>query len=112
MMARLQMSVRQPNTGLLIVGFGFNDDHVSKPLLSAIRSNVSLKVAIVDPFIRASTNMVHVDVANLIKQGDSRLSLLALTFEAVVPLMPNLVAESEEEQHRERLAGNRGTGHA
>lgn len=112
MMARLQMAVRQPNTGLLVVGFGFNDDHISKPLLSAIRSNVSLKVAVVDPFVRASRNPIHVEIVKLIQQGDTRLSLFALPFEGVVPMIPNLVGESEEEQHRDRLSGRRGAPHA
>ena len=109
MMARLQMALRQPNTGLLVVGFGFNDHHISQPLISAVRANVSLKVSVVDPFLKTSTNPIHTEMVSLIKKGDSRLSLFAMTFESVLPLIPNLVAQTEEEQHRGRLTGRGGT---
>jgi hypothetical protein len=110
MMSRLQMAIRQPNTGILIVGFGFNDHHIAQPLISAIRSNISLKAVIVDPFLKDSTNTFHREIVQLIEQGDTRLALLAMSFADAIPLIPDLVAESEEEQHRGRLSGSRG-GH-
>ena len=42
-------AIREPNTCLLVVGFGFNDDHLSEPLLSAVRSNPHLRLIVVDP---------------------------------------------------------------
>jgi hypothetical protein len=42
-------AIREPNTCLLVAGFGFNDDHLSEPLLSAVRSNPHLRLIIVDP---------------------------------------------------------------
>ena len=48
-------AVRQPNTCVLVVGFGFNDDHLSQPLLSAVQSNPHLRLIIVDPGARASS---------------------------------------------------------
>jgi hypothetical protein len=42
-------TVREPNTCLLVVGFGFNDNHLSEPLLAAAQSNPHLRVVIVDP---------------------------------------------------------------
>ena len=56
MMARFQSSLREPNSSLLIIGFGFNDIHLSEPVLSAIKSNISLKVLIVDPRLEVSNN--------------------------------------------------------
>jgi hypothetical protein len=44
-------ALREPNTCLLVIGFGFNDDHLSEPLLSAARSNPHLRLIIVDPRI-------------------------------------------------------------
>ena len=45
-------SLRESNTCVLVMGFGFNDDHLSEPLLSAIRSNPSLRLIIIDPFVK------------------------------------------------------------
>ncbi|NOU22973.1 MAG: SIR2 family protein, partial [Methyloglobulus sp.] len=50
MMAALQSALREQNTGLLVIGFGFNDKHIAEPILSAIRSNLGLKVVVVDPW--------------------------------------------------------------
>ena len=52
-------AIREPNTCLLIVGFGFNDDHLSEPLLSAVRSNPHLRLIIVDP--NAKDNATQAD---------------------------------------------------
>lgn len=47
-MAQYLAAVREPNTCLLAVGFGFNDDHLAEPLLAAARSNPHLRLVIVD----------------------------------------------------------------
>ncbi len=40
MMARFQFALRQANTTTVFaIGFGFNDDHLSEPILSALASN-------------------------------------------------------------------------
>jgi hypothetical protein len=41
MIGAFQTAVREPDTGLLVVGFGFNDNHLAEPIMSAIRSNTS-----------------------------------------------------------------------
>jgi hypothetical protein len=41
--------LREPNTCLLVVGFGFNDNHLSEPILSAVRTNPHLRLVIVNP---------------------------------------------------------------
>lgn len=48
LMARYLSSLREPNTCILVCGFGFNDEHLSEPLLSAIKTNPYLKVIIID----------------------------------------------------------------
>jgi len=47
-MARYFAAVREPNTCILTVGFGFNDDHLTEPLLAAICSNPHLRLIVVD----------------------------------------------------------------
>jgi hypothetical protein len=108
MMSRFQASLRQPNTGVLVIGFGFNDAHVTQPLLSALDSNVNLKIIVVDPGLETSTNKAVGALKALIGQGDWRITLVADKFEIVVPSIPDLVAQSELEQHRQRVAGQGG----
>ena len=108
MMSRFQISLRQPHTGLVIVGFGFNDYHICQPLLSALKSNVNLKAIVVDPAIETSKKPIPEEINNLIMLGDSRLALLAGGFEEVVGIIPDLVADTEEEKHRERLRKSGG----
>lgn len=106
MMSRLQVALRQPNTGLLIIGFGFNDDHISQPILAAIRSNVGLKAAFVSPLIskEARANQHLGTIEQLIRAGDDRLNLLEMSFEDLVSHLPDLVAKTEEEDHFRRLS--------
>lgn len=49
LMARYLSALREPNTCLFVTGFGFNDDHLAEPIVSAIRTNPYLKVIISDP---------------------------------------------------------------
>ena len=49
-------SIREPNTCLLVVGSGFNDNHLSGPLLSAVRSNPHLRLMVVDPYAKEKAN--------------------------------------------------------
>lgn len=48
LMARYLSALRELNTCLLVCGFGFNDEHLSEPLVSAIKTNPYLKVIIAD----------------------------------------------------------------
>lgn len=41
--------LREPNTCLIVIGFGFNDDHLSEPILAAVRTNPHLRLIIVNP---------------------------------------------------------------
>lgn len=100
MMARLQMALRQPNTGLLVIGYGCRDKHLNEPLLSAVRANVGLKFALVDPCLnQGNENDVHATLKGLIDGGDSRLMLLSTSFESFAKYVPDLVAETEQEAH-------------
>jgi len=55
-MAQYLAAVREPNTCVLVVGFGFNDDHLAEPLLAAVRSNPHLRLIIADPRAEAKSN--------------------------------------------------------
>lgn len=50
-MSQYLAALREPNTCLFAIGFGFNDDHLSEPLLAAVRSNPHLRLIIANPRI-------------------------------------------------------------
>lgn len=103
LMANFQLALRSQNTALLIVGCGLNDKHIYEPILSSVRSNISLNVAVISPGLESSKNAIVNDIKTLIEKGDSRLWLLDTTFEEVVKWIPDLVAETETEQHESRM---------
>lgn len=103
MMAAFQAALRQPNTGLLVIGFGFSDHHIAQPIASAIRSNVSLKAMVVSPSLESLPRSSIKDISDLISAGDTRLSLLATDFEKLVEVTPDLIAATEEESHQGRI---------
>lgn len=121
MMSAFQAAIRQPETALLIVGFGFNDNHIAEPILSAIRSNLNLKVVVCDPMLApneelkragaAETNAHISKIRYLIENGDARLSLINGTFEELVPELPDIAAETDLEQHMGRVRLLRGQEH-
>lgn len=55
LMAQYLSTLREPNTCLLVIGFGFNDDHLSEPIYSAIKSNPHLRLIIAN--ISAENNL-------------------------------------------------------
>lgn len=117
MMSALQAALREPNTGLLVVGFGFNDNHLAEPILSAIRSNLALKAVVVSPWLCSRPNEtdlpplpgesftnVHLrKLSALISSGDARLAMLGCGFDELVPYIPDIVAETDLEKHLERV---------
>lgn len=105
LISRFQSALRQTETSLLVVGFGFNDKHLTQPILSAIRSNVGLRTIVVSPSLESAGGEAVDSMQELIQSGDSRLALIAGTFEQFVPLVPDLISETEEERHRRRMRG-------
>lgn len=138
MIAALQSALREPNTGLVVIGFGFNDNHIAEPVLSAIRSNLGLKVVIVDPFLcerfidgdthlanggketelnpdgkfrqpgNVEKNLFLRNIQTLMDQGDVRLSFLNASFEEIGREIPDLTAETDLEKHMNRIRSIQG----
>lgn len=124
MMGALQVALREPDTALIISGFGFNDDHISKPIMAAIEANMSLKLIVCDlafiadaglagtlmPQIVPMTAAMRVDnpyfrrLRDLAAIGDKRIILLNGRFQDLTLALPDLVAETERERHFERMA--------
>jgi hypothetical protein len=104
LMSRFQTALRRPETGFLIIGSGFNDDHLSQPIMAALRANVRLSVVVVSPHIDGSQNAHVSKIQSLIERGDRRIALLAASFEELVERIPDLVAETEGERHEARFS--------
>jgi NAD-dependent SIR2 family protein deacetylase len=115
MIGAFQAVLREPDTGLLVVGFGFNDNHLAEPIMSAIRSNLSMKMVVVSPALapwndgdtqgpgECESNRYLGQLKGLATAGDARITLLNCGFEQMVPLVPDLAAETDLERHVARL---------
>lgn len=91
-MAQYLAAVREPNTCILVVGFGFNDDHLAEPLLAAARSNPHLRLIIVDPGAESKTtngNRYWTQFAELSAHGED-IWFIAAGFEDFAKMIPDL----------------------
>lgn len=104
MMARFQFALRQPNTTLFALGFGFNDDHLSEPILAALRSNPQFNLVVAT---RSLENNSEGDEANRFlkvlsalasESGIESVTLIDGTFDQFVPLVPAVGAQSDEQR--------------
>lgn len=57
MISRFQVALRTQNTALIIIGYGFGDDHINRILEEALRSNLNLKVVVVSNSIKESSDI-------------------------------------------------------
>lgn len=108
LMARYLTTLRRPNTCLLVIGFGFADDHLSEPVLSALQSNPHLRVMVVDPTAeaRCATGPGNGTWQRLAASAD--VAVFNARFQDFVPLIPDLKALSPAEQLERTIASVRG----
>lgn len=105
MMSRFQMALRSPDVAIIIVGFGFNDEHIVAPIEAAVRSNVGLRVIVVDPGIRNSWRSKSLEwLEKLAIDGDHRITLVKGTFDDLVRLLPDAAEYDERQSHAERIS--------
>ncbi len=109
MMSQFQLALRRPNLGILVIGFGFNDNHITQPLLSALRSNVGLKTAVIDPILETSPSAACLEIKRLIEGGDHRLALIAAKFEEFSSAIPDIGVADEREIHSRRVQSIRSS---
>lgn len=132
MMSAYQAALREPDSALVVAGFGFNDDHISRPILSALESNLSFRLVICDPgFIRSywalegdplgdpvahaipdadpHPNPMLERIRLLARSGDQRVHLLNGRFEDLADAMPDLIGQTDRERHAERVRSLRET---
>lgn len=106
-MSRFQIALRQPDVGLIVVGFGFNDDHLVAPIEAALRSNIGLRAVVVTPGARDKKRAKTLAwFERLIERGDRRLTLLNGTYDDLVKLLPDIPARDERDAHADRVSGD------
>jgi hypothetical protein len=105
LLSRYLDSIRVSNSCLIIAGFGFNDDHLSEPIYSAIISNPSLRLIIVDYSARdhvknsseGTSSKYWKQFYELAVNGYD-IHFINASFSDFVSLIPNLQAISPAEQ--------------
>ena len=86
-------ALREPNTCLLVIGFGFNDDHLSVPLVSALGSNPHLRLIIVDPFLKNNithTTNTHLKILSELSRNGDDIWFINESFEDFANRVPDL----------------------
>lgn len=100
LMAQYLASLRQPNTCLLVVGFGFADDHLNEPIFAALETNPHLRVPLVSPRIEkklTEATGIWGRFAALAANG-ADIALVGADFDTFVSLVPDLRALNPAER--------------
>lgn len=105
-------ALREPNSCLVTIGFGYNDDHLSEPILAAVKSNPHLRVIIVSPSAEKDVkdtkkSRYWKEFFELSKEGsDVRFfSLDFATFANLIPDLKSLTPAEHVASSIKRLAG-------
>ena len=104
-MARFQMALRARDVAVLIIGFGFRDEHLVQPLRLAVESNIGLRLVVVSPNLSDSSAEPIKSWIRLTKNGDRRLTLIKSTFAKFADLLPDVAPYDERELHDRRIEG-------
>jgi hypothetical protein len=109
-MARFQMALRARDVAVLIIGFGFKDEHLVQPLRLAVESNVGLRLVVVSPNLTDNSAEPIRSWIRLTKNGDRRLTLIRSTFAKFADLLPDIAPFDERELHDRRIDGDEVIG--
>lgn len=126
MFAALQASLREPDTTLIVAGFGFADDHISAPIWSALESNLSLRLIFCDPSLLeahkldSGYHLIDADIEaqfpyqkkimKLVQQGDGRITVLNGRFEDLANALPTVSGDTDRQRLQDRLERIRTDG--
>jgi hypothetical protein len=113
-MAQYLAALREPNSCVIVTGFGFNDDHLSEPLLAAIRTNPHLRLIITGPGIaaretdKAKPNRYWEEFFTLSKDGED-VWLINSTFQEFAKLIPDLKSLTPADKLMKTIQGITGS---
>lgn len=92
MMARFQQALRLENTLLITIGFSFVDKHISSVILESLKQNPSLNLmSITYPEVVAAEKPYQIELHG-ITEIQSRVTLIAETFEDFAKEFPENIA--------------------
>lgn len=120
MFAAFQAALREPDTTLIVSGFGFADDHISAPIWSAIETNLSLRVVLCDRGFVEQQKLFDEDkqeigldlgaqspyqrkIARMVQQGDARITMLNGRFEDLADALPMISGKTDRQLLQDRL---------
>lgn len=112
-MSQYLAALREPNSCVIVTGFGFNDDHLSEPLLAAVRSNPHLRLIITGPGVaareidRARTNRYWDEFFTLNKDGED-VWLINASFQEFAKLIPDLKSLTPADKLMKTIQGITG----
>ena len=89
MMSRFQMALRESDTALMLVGFGFNDYHLNQPIYHALATNPNFKLLVVDysPEAKLAPGQSWDTLSQLQKFG-APLDVIQMDFREFPSLLP------------------------
>lgn len=90
LLSQFHVALRQPKTSVLVVGFGFSNNHLALPLLQAVRFNPDLRLVCVANDFPFEDRPCLRSLEHLLDSGDPRLTFLHATFSELVQLLPIL----------------------
>ena len=120
MFAAWQTALREPDTTLIISGFGFADDHISAPIWSALESNLSIRIVLCDPCFVPDSELGNTEahkiketnedlkgyqgrILRLVREGDTRITVLNGRFSDLSLALPEIVGETDRQRLEARL---------
>jgi len=113
-MAQYLAALREPNSCVIVTGFGFNDDHLSEPLLAAIRTNPHLRLIITGPGVvaretdKAKSNRYWEEFFTLNKDGED-VWLINASFQEFAKLIPDLKSLTPADKLMKTIQGITGS---
>ena len=104
MMARFQTALREKDTALILVGYGFNDHHLNQPIYHALATNPNFKLLVVDyaPESKLSLGQAWDTLYRLQKSG-APIDIVQMDFKEFPSLLPTY-AQARASNTQERTA--------
>lgn len=126
MFAAWQAALREPDTTLIVSGFGFADDHISAPIWAALEANLSIRLILCDPCFVPEDQLSLVTpehaiggasdklkdyqkrILRLVQEGDGRVVVLNGRFSDLAAALPEISGETDRQRLEARLERIRG----
>ena len=104
MMSRFQTALREKDTALILVGFGFNDHHLNQPIYHALATNPNFKLLVVDYFSEARLAPGQSwDTLSRLQKSGAPLDVIQMDFREFPSLLPTY-SQARASNTQERAA--------